>query len=98
MLAKTGRTVQTDDIWTLNFRTMLLMHVCMRTRENKHLSLAERAQLSVQAWMEIEDIEQRLQRHTCELHSVFGFEAKEFLFAYVFHLEWLSLTVWWVLT
>ena len=77
---------------------MLLMHVCIRTRENKHLSLAERAQLSVQAWMEIEDIEQRLQRHTCELHSVFGFEAKEFLFAYVFHLEWLSLTVWWVLT
>ncbi len=81
VLATTGKVVQTDDIWTLNYRTMLLLHVIMRTRENRHLSLAERAQLSVQAWMEIDDIEQRLRRHTCDLDSVFGFQAKEMLFA-----------------
>ncbi|KAI1796440.1 hypothetical protein LXA43DRAFT_912176 [Ganoderma leucocontextum] len=81
VLANTGRRVETDDIWTLNYRTMLLLQVCMRTREDPHLSLADRAQLSVQAWMEIDDIEQRLGRHTCDLDSAFGFQAKELLFA-----------------
>ncbi|KAI1791304.1 hypothetical protein LXA43DRAFT_945720 [Ganoderma leucocontextum] len=81
VLANTGRPVEADDIWTLNYRTTLLMHVCTRTRENPHLSLADRAQLSVQAWMEIEDIEQRLGRHTCDLDRSFGFQATEMLFA-----------------
>ena len=84
VLAKTGKMVQRDDIWTLNYRTMLLLHVIMRTRENPRLSLAERAQLSVQAWMEIDDIEQRLNYHTCDMDSVFGFQARELLFACVF--------------
>ncbi|PIL34193.1 transcription factor [Ganoderma sinense ZZ0214-1] len=81
VLARTGRMVQRDDIWTLNYRTMLLLHVIMRTRENRGLSLAERAQLSVQAWIEIDDIEQRLNYHTCDMDSVFGFQARELLFA-----------------
>ena len=42
---------------------------------------AERAQLSTQAWIEIDDIEQRLARHNCDLDNVFGFQAKELLFA-----------------
>ncbi|EJF65111.1 hypothetical protein DICSQDRAFT_132648 [Dichomitus squalens LYAD-421 SS1] len=79
-LAKTGAMVDYDDIWTLNYRSMLLLHVCMRTREDPNLSPAERAQLSVQAWIEIDDIEQRLARHNCDLDSSFGFLAKELLF------------------
>ena len=80
-LTKTGAMIDSDDIWTLNYRTMLLLHVCMRTREDPTLSAAERAQLSTQAWIEIDDIEQRLARHNCDLDNVFGFQAKELLFA-----------------
>ncbi len=75
-----GVTVEADDIWTLVSRTMLLMHICMRIRENVVLSEADRAQLAVHAWLEIDDIESRLDRHTCELDSAFGFQARKLLF------------------
>ncbi|KAI0702975.1 hypothetical protein C8T65DRAFT_655245 [Cerioporus squamosus] len=79
-LAAAGATVEPDDMWTLSMRTMLLLHVCMRVRESRGTSQADRAQLAVQAWLEIEDLEQRLARHTCELDTSFGFQAKELLF------------------
>ncbi len=79
-LAATGTTVEPDDMWTLSMRTMLLVHVCMRVRESKGTSQADRAQLAVQAWLEIEDLEQRIARHTCDLDASFGFQSKELLF------------------
>ncbi|TFK94583.1 hypothetical protein K466DRAFT_535614 [Polyporus arcularius HHB13444] len=79
-LAATGTTVEPDDMWTLSIRTMLLVHVCMRVRESKGTSQADRAQLAVQAWLEIEDLEQRIARHTCDLDASFGFQSKELLF------------------
>ena len=69
-----------DDIWTLMIRTTLLMQVCTYIRENRELSAADRAQLAVQAWLEIDDIEGRLERHTCNLDAAYGFQAKEMLF------------------
>ena len=67
-------------MWALGLRTMLLLHVCQRVREDTRLSAADRAQNAVQTWLEIDDIERRLQRHTCELDSAFGFQAHEMLF------------------
>ena len=79
-LAASGASVETDDIWTLAQRTMLLFHVCLRMREDVTLGAADRAQLAVQAWHRIEDLERRLDRHTCELDNSFGFQSKELLF------------------
>ncbi|RPD63893.1 hypothetical protein L227DRAFT_572339 [Lentinus tigrinus ALCF2SS1-6] len=79
-LAASGTYVEPDDMWTLCTRTMLLLHVCMRVRESKNTSQADRAQLAVQAWLEIEDLELRLTRHTCDLDTSFGFQMKELLF------------------
>ena len=79
-MAANGVVMGADDIWTLNMRAMLLMHSCMRIREAYGLSLADRAQLAVQAWLEIDDIEQRLDRHTCDMDTAFGFQAREILF------------------
>lgn len=61
-------------------RTMLLMHRTMRVREASHLNPLEHAQLAVQAWLEADDIEQRLEKHTCDLDTVYGFQSKEMLF------------------
>ncbi|RPD62664.1 hypothetical protein L226DRAFT_610838 [Lentinus tigrinus ALCF2SS1-7] len=79
-LAASGTYVEPDDMWTLCTRTTFLFHVCMRVRESKNTSQADRAQLAVQAWLEIEDLEQRLARHTCDLDISIGFQMKELLF------------------
>ena len=79
-LAASGVPVDTDDMWTLSMRTMLLLHVCLRIRETPDLSPTDRAQLAVQAWIEVDDLEKRLERHTCELDTGFGFQAKEMMF------------------
>ncbi|KAI0743811.1 hypothetical protein C8Q80DRAFT_1183246 [Daedaleopsis nitida] len=80
-LAATGVRMEADDIWTLHMRTMHLMHACMRIREAYDLSAADRAQLAVQAWLEVDDLEKRLERHTCDLDTSFGFQTKEMLFS-----------------
>ncbi|TFK82181.1 hypothetical protein K466DRAFT_666667 [Polyporus arcularius HHB13444] len=79
-LAAAGATVEPDDMWTLAMRTMLLLHVCMRVRESKGVEQAERAHVGVQAWLEIDDLERRLARHTCNLDASFGYQVKELLF------------------
>ena len=80
-LARAGAPIEPDDIWTLGIRAMLLFLVCQRTREDRSLTAAERAQHAVQTWLEVDDIERRLRRHTCDLDSAFGFQAQETLFA-----------------
>ena len=79
-LAAAGAQVEADDMWSLSTRTMMLLHACMRMRENKHASQADRAQFGVQAWLEIEDLERRLARHTCDLDKSYGFQTREILF------------------
>ncbi|RDX45688.1 hypothetical protein OH76DRAFT_1486166 [Lentinus brumalis] len=76
-LTAAGTTVEQDVMWTLAMRTMLLLHVCMRVRESKQ---ADRAQLGVQVWLEIDDLEQRLARHTWNLDGSFRYQVEELLF------------------
>ena len=87
-LARTGAPVEADDVWALGLRTMLLLHVCQRVREDTRLSAADRAQNAVQTWLEIDDLERRLARHTCELDSSFGFHVPEILFGCVRCSSW----------
>ena len=82
-LAQAGVAMEADDVWTLSLRTMLLFHVATRVREDPALGAAERAQRAIQAWLEIDDLERRLARHTCEFDSSFGFQAQEMLFGCV---------------
>ncbi|KAH9942321.1 uncharacterized protein BXZ73DRAFT_97734 [Epithele typhae] len=79
-LARAGAQVDPDDMWSLALRTMLLLEVCQRVREDPTLGAAERAHHGVQAWLEIDDIEARLARHTCDMDSSFGFQGREMLF------------------
>ena len=99
-LAQAGVAMEADDVWTLSLRTMLLFHVATRVREDPALGAAERAQRAIQAWLEIDDLERRLARHTCEFDSSFGFQAQEMLFGCVARDPpplplWLRRADWW---
>ncbi|OJT13401.1 hypothetical protein TRAPUB_10036 [Trametes pubescens] len=80
-LALSGLPIQVDDVWSLNLRAMLLLHACLRVRASPTLSGAQRAEFAVRAWLEIDDIEKRLERHTCGLTSNYGFASVEMLFS-----------------
>ncbi|EIW63043.1 uncharacterized protein TRAVEDRAFT_69195 [Trametes versicolor FP-101664 SS1] len=80
-LALSGLPIQVDDVWSLNLRAMLLLHACLRVRASPTLSGAQRAEFAVRAWLEIDDIEKRLERHTCGLSSNYGFASVEMLFS-----------------
>ena len=67
---------------------MLLLNTAVRVREDPTLSLAARAQSAVRTWLEIDDLERRLARHTCELDSSFGFHVPEILFGCVRCSPW----------
>ncbi|EJF61015.1 hypothetical protein DICSQDRAFT_106672 [Dichomitus squalens LYAD-421 SS1] len=80
-LAMHGVPVQPNNVWTLYLRSMLLMHRCVQKRADLTLSEAERAQFAVQAWLEIDAIEDALGQHTCELEPNSRFQAREMLFS-----------------
>ncbi|KAL7281276.1 hypothetical protein ACG7TL_004585 [Trametes sanguinea] len=79
-LMNTGSPIQGDDVWSLSLRAMLLLLSCLRVRASKTMSGAQRAEFAVRAWLEIDDLERRMQRHTCELSSNYGFQSMEMLF------------------
>ncbi|KAI0829653.1 hypothetical protein BC628DRAFT_1314422 [Trametes gibbosa] len=80
-LALSGTPVQADDVWSLNLRSMLLLHSCLRVRASAAMSGAQRSEFAVRAWLEIDDIERRLERHTCGMSNNYGFHSKEMLFS-----------------
>ncbi|KAI0373410.1 hypothetical protein BV20DRAFT_962547 [Pilatotrama ljubarskyi] len=81
LLARTGVMVEADDIWSLNMRAMLLLHSCLRVRASPTMSGAQRAEFAVRAWLDIDDIEQRMERHTCNMMTNYGFQSSEMLFS-----------------
>ena len=60
---------------------MLLLHQCVAKRADPMLDDAHRAQFSMNAWLEIDALENALNAHTCELERNFGFQAREMLFS-----------------
>ncbi|KAI0356193.1 hypothetical protein OH77DRAFT_1423788 [Trametes cingulata] len=81
LLARTGALVEADDIWSLNVRAMLLLQSCLRVRASRTMSGAQRSEFAVRAWLEIDDIERRMERHTCNMMSNYGFQSSEMLFS-----------------
>lgn len=70
-----------NNVWTLYLRSMLLLHSCVHKRGDVLATDGERAQFAVQAWLEIDALEDALRLHTCELERTFGFQAREMLFS-----------------
>lgn len=69
-----------DSIWALYMRTLFLWHSCLRTRVDTGLTDAERAQWTVQAWLELDAVEVAMDRHTCDIQSGFMLQMREVLF------------------
>lgn len=67
-------------MWSLHLRAMLLLHACLRVRASNTMSGAQRAEFAVRAWLETDDIERRMVRHTCNMSSNYGFQSQEMLF------------------
>ena len=80
-LAMSGVPVHANNVWTLYLRSMLLLHSCVRKRGDLTLSDSERATFAMQAWLEVDAIENALNQHTCELERNFGYQAREMLFS-----------------
>ncbi|KAI0775649.1 hypothetical protein BD413DRAFT_491464 [Trametes elegans] len=80
-LARLGTPIQADDVWTLSIRAMLLLHSCLRARASNTMSGAQRAEFAVRAWLEVDDLERQMKRHTCGMASNYGFQSTEMLFS-----------------
>ncbi|KAF5330254.1 hypothetical protein D9758_014443 [Tetrapyrgos nigripes] len=69
-----------DTVWALYDRSFLLWHFCVRMRNNHSATDDEKAQFAVRAWLETEEIEQALNKHTCDIERSFIFQGREYLF------------------
>ncbi|KAF8842166.1 hypothetical protein BDN67DRAFT_899803 [Paxillus ammoniavirescens] len=69
-----------DTIWSLNYRTMLLWHSCLRMRYDPNATEAETARFAINAWLEADRLEKALDAHTCGLERTFLFQGREYLF------------------
>ncbi len=65
-----------NNIWTLLLRAMLLLHLCARKRADLSLCDSDRATFAMQAWLEIDAIDNALNLHTCNLEGDLGFQAR----------------------
>ena len=57
-----GASVHPNNVWTLYLRSMLLLHHCILKRADRSLSDGQRAQFAMQAWVEIDAIEDALNK------------------------------------
>ncbi|KAI0334960.1 hypothetical protein GY45DRAFT_1317405 [Cubamyces sp. BRFM 1775] len=78
-LMQAGVPIEADDVWSLTLRLMLLFHSSVRMRVNPAFTNMQRAEFTVRTWLEIDDIERRMRRHTCGMLSHYGFHSAELL-------------------
>lgn len=69
-----------DSVWALYIRTLLLWHSSLRMRSDARMSNADRAQYSINVWLEIDNIEDTLDRHSCSIETGFLAQVREILF------------------
>ncbi|CDO76931.1 hypothetical protein BN946_scf185006.g13 [Trametes cinnabarina] len=69
-----------DSVWALYMRALLLWHSCLRMRCDATLCDANRAQSALRAWLEIDHIENLLDRHSCIVETGFVVQVREILF------------------
>ncbi len=80
-LAIHGVPMQANNVWTLYLRSMLLLHSCVRKRADVSMNDFERAQFAMNAWLEIDELEDALNKHTCDLERNLGYQAREMIFS-----------------
>lgn len=66
-----------DTIWSLNCRTVLLWHSCLRMRRDPSVSEADLARLGLDAWLEADVLEKALDSHRCGPERTFLFRGRE---------------------
>ncbi|KAH9848331.1 hypothetical protein C2E23DRAFT_739783 [Lenzites betulinus] len=69
-----------DSVWALYIRTLLLWHSALRLRGDIRISGADRAQSAMSAWLEVDNIEETLDRHSCAVETGFLAQVREILF------------------
>ncbi|KAI1784849.1 hypothetical protein LXA43DRAFT_174761 [Ganoderma leucocontextum] len=69
-----------DSVWALYMRVMLLWHSSLRQRADASLSDADRAAYAMSAWLELDNVETCLDRHTCGIQSGYMMQMREVLF------------------
>ncbi|OJT03184.1 hypothetical protein TRAPUB_6232 [Trametes pubescens] len=69
-----------DSVWALYIRTLLLWHSSLRMRSDVRMSNADRAQYSISVWLEVDNIEDTLDRHSCSIETGFLAQVREILF------------------
>jgi hypothetical protein len=69
-----------ETVWALYDRSMLLWHSCVRMRQDRVATEAEKAHFAIAAWLEADVIEAALDKHTCNLERAFIFQGREYLF------------------
>jgi hypothetical protein len=69
-----------DTVWALHDRAFLLWHSCMQIRHDTTMTDTEKAQFSVNAWLEADALEKALNRHTCGIEKSMIFQGREYLF------------------
>ncbi|TFY80459.1 hypothetical protein EWM64_g3551 [Hericium alpestre] len=75
-----GAGLGKETVWALYIRSMLLWHSCLRVRQDETISATEKSDFTLRAWLETEEIEKALNRHTCGVERAFFFVGREYLF------------------
>ena len=63
-------------------RVMFLWHSSLRQRADINMSDADRAAYAMNAWLELDNVETCLDRHTCGIQSGYMMQMREVLFKY----------------
>ena len=69
-----------DSVWALYMRVLFLWHSALRQRGNLTLPDADRAAYAMAAWLELDNVEASLDRHSCGIQSGFMMQMREVLF------------------
>ncbi|KAI0630959.1 hypothetical protein C8Q77DRAFT_1219206 [Trametes polyzona] len=69
-----------DSVWALYIRTLLLWHSSLRMRGDMSMSNSQRAEFAFRAWLEVDTIEDTLDRHSCAVETGFLAQVREVLF------------------
>ncbi|KAG7088294.1 hypothetical protein E1B28_012305 [Marasmius oreades] len=73
-------TSSKDSVWALYDRCFLLWNSCAKMRKSHDVTDAERADFAIKSWLEADNIETALNRHTCGIEKAFLFQGREYLF------------------
>jgi len=69
-----------DSVWPLYMRALLLWNGSVRMHQDPTMSEADKIQYAMDAWRELDVIEDTLSRHTCNIERTFMFVSRDYLF------------------